>query len=61
MDKALARPIELAQKYHWLTLTKIAFIVGAALIALYAVGLWQLPAAHAAFHDIRHAAGFPCH
>jgi cobalt transporter subunit CbtB len=28
---------------------------------IYVVGLEQMPYAHSAFHDLRHASGFPCH
>ena len=31
------------------------------LILLGVVGFAPYPAVHDAFHDIRHAAGFPCH
>lgn len=31
------------------------------LIVLYAVGFSEIPAAHHAAHDTRHANGFPCH
>ena len=31
------------------------------LVVLYAVGFSNLPRAHGAAHDTRHASGFPCH
>lgn len=31
------------------------------LVLLYGVGLTTQPPVHAAAHDMRHAAGFPCH
>ena len=31
------------------------------LVVLYAVGFSNLPPAHGAAHDTRHASGFPCH
>lgn len=44
-------------------LTAAAYLVpvmlGVGLLAL--VGFAPYPAVHDAFHDIRHAAGFPCH
>lgn len=39
----------------------VIFILGFALLAVYAVGLDQNPIVHQGFHDLRHAAGFPCH
>jgi cobalt transporter subunit CbtB len=30
-------------------------------VILYVVGFLNLPLAHNATHDARHAAGFPCH
>lgn len=45
----------------WNKLAAILFLIGFALLAVYVVGLNQYPAAHEAFHDLRHAAGFPCH
>ena len=38
----------------------LALLVLAASI-VYVVGLEPLPLVHDAFHDLRHAAGFPCH
>ncbi len=32
-----------------------------ALSIVYVVGLEPLPNLHNAFHDLRHATGFPCH
>ncbi|MBZ5591604.1 MAG: CbtB-domain containing protein [Acidobacteriia bacterium] len=31
------------------------------IVVLYAVGFSNLPRAHSAAHDTRHANGFPCH
>lgn len=31
------------------------------LVMLYVVGFSNLPRAHGAAHDTRHASGFPCH
>ena len=36
-------------------------IMGFAVMAIYAVGMVQNHAVHEAFHDLRHAGGFPCH
>lgn len=36
-------------------------IMGFAVIAIYAIGIAQNHAVHEAFHDLRHAGGFPCH
>jgi cobalt transporter subunit CbtB len=36
-----------------------AMLFGA--VILYVVGFLNLPLAHNATHDARHAAGFPCH
>lgn len=46
---------------NWLTIAKIALFVSLAGFSLYLVGISQIPAVHAAFHDVRHAVGFPCH
>lgn len=40
---------------------ELLFLIALGALAVYAVGLYQHPAVHEAFHDIRHAAGFPCH
>lgn len=40
---------------------KLGLIVMLGVIAFYVVGISQVPAVHEAFHDVRHASGFPCH
>ncbi len=46
---------------NWLSIAKITLLVAVAGFTLYLVGLSQIPAVHDAFHDVRHAIGFPCH
>jgi cobalt transporter subunit CbtB len=36
-------------------------MAGLAFFVIYMVGVETLPLVHNAFHDLRHAAGFPCH
>lgn len=42
-------------------LSMAMLFLGFAALAAYAIGMAQDPIAHEAFHDLRHAAGFPCH
>lgn len=48
-------------KINYFNLARIMLLLALALIAIYVIGLSQQPAVHEAFHDLRHAAGFPCH
>lgn len=43
------------------TLAKLLLVLGVGMALFYLVGMSQYPAVHEAFHDVRHAAGFPCH
>ena len=63
MRKALTRQAvkHFVADEQTLAIAKLAILMGVALLALYVVGLAQYPAVHEAFHDVRHAAGFPCH
>lgn len=45
-------------------LAKLAVILLTIALAIYIIGFANfesLPALHEGFHDLRHAAGFPCH
>lgn len=42
-------------------LAAILLVLGFALLVVYTVGMNGNPVLHEAFHDVRHAAGFPCH
>lgn len=45
-------------------LAKLAVILLAIALAIYIIGFANFenfPALHEGFHDLRHAAGFPCH
>lgn len=44
-----------------LVFAKLSLVIGLALLLFYVTMLAQYPAIHEAFHDVRHAAGFPCH
>lgn len=61
METVYEQSVEKIRDDYWLTLAGLALVVVISLIGLYIVGLAPNAAAHAAFHDIRHAAGFPCH
>ena len=61
METVLEQSAEKIRANFWLTLAKLTLVVGVSLIGIYVVGLARYPAAHEAFHDIRHSAGFPCH
>ena len=56
LTSALTRPISALMQ---VAPYAVAMLAGAAL--LWITGFAPMPEVHAALHDVRHAAGFPCH
>jgi len=48
-------------KLNQLGWVKFFLLLGVGLLVFYLLALSQYPAVHDALHDLRHAAGFPCH
>lgn len=48
-------------KINYLVWVKMFLLLGVGLLLFYLLALSQYPAVHDALHDLRHAAGFPCH
>ncbi len=46
---------------YYYRLRTIMLILGFVLLVVYAIAMSHNPVVHDAFHDVRHAAGFPCH
>lgn len=61
MTEVFDQVIKRLTAQQWITLTKLLMAITILAAGLYIVGLSQNPAIHEAFHDVRHAAGFPCH
>ncbi len=55
---------EYRYELDYVMLAKLAIIFLTIAIAIYTIGFANFesfPALHEGFHDLRHAAGFPCH
>jgi len=59
MTTTLTRTIAIAAASRRALPFLVPAVMGLALLGV--VGFAPYPAVHDAFHDIRHAAGFPCH
>lgn len=55
---------EYRYELDYVMLAKLAIIFLTIVLAIYIIGFANFenfPALHEGFHDLRHAAGFPCH
>lgn len=57
-QSSVARNVVVPNYYR---LGKIVLILGFTLLIFYVIAMSHNPVVHDALHDVRHAAGFPCH
>ncbi len=61
MTKVLNKLEQTIVNINWSAVAKTALLLMVVASSFYVVAMSQIPAVHEAFHDVRHAMGFPCH
>jgi cobalt transporter subunit CbtB len=61
MDRAPAQPASLTQESRTGVMAPLLGAMLLGLVIVFGVGFSNIPVAHNAAHDVRHAVNFPCH